>query len=244
MIARADARRSEELALPQVTLHYAQSLDGRIGLGRGSERAILSSDEGFSAAHYARSQHDAVLVGIETVLQDDPRLTARGEVEAQPLRVVLDSELRLPLHAQLLRGDANAGQVVVVGVGKRALPERRSALESAGAMVTLTSGDADQRVSLTEALWALAALGVRRLLVEGGAKVQSSFLKARLADRAQVEIAPIWLGSTATAAACELGVSHLPLAPRLERIETGRLGENIIVRGDIVYPERGADVDS
>jgi riboflavin-specific deaminase-like protein len=225
-----------------VTLHYAQSLDGRIGLGRGSERAILSSDEGMTAAHRARGEHDAVLVGIETVLHDDPRLTLRGGGGAQPLRVVLDSELRLPLKSCLLASDAGAGQVVAIGVAGRATPSRRQALESAGAVVVLTAADRDRRVLLTEALEALAALGVRRLLVEGGAKVQSSFLATRLADRAQIEIAPLWLGPNATPAASELDVSHVPLAPRLERIETGRLGQNLIVRGDIVYAVRGDDV--
>lgn len=227
------------MAEPLVTLHFAQSLDGRIGLGPGFERALLSSEEGVVAAHLARAEHDAVLVGIETVLHDDPRLTARGEARKQPLRVVLDSELRLPPGARLLASEAGAGEVVIFGCAERAAQERQQKLEAAGATVLLTSADRQGRVALGEALHALAARGVSRLLVEGGAKVLTSFLEARLAKRAQVEIAPLWLGAPATSSVCELGVSQLGQALRLERVEVSRLGHNVLLLGDVVYP-RGA----
>ena len=226
------------MARPLVTLHFAQSLDGRIGLGHGCERAILSSEEGVASAHRARSEHDAVLVGIETVLHDDPRLTVRGAERAQPLRVVLDSELRLPETARLLAADDDAGKVLVFGCAERAPAARRRRLEAAGAEVWLTSTDGSGRVALPEALEALAARGVRRLLVEGGAKVLTSFLQAGLAQRAEIEIAPLWLGAPATPGLCELGVGHLGQALRLERVEVTRLGQNVLVRGDIVYPQR------
>lgn len=223
---------------PHVTLHFAQSLDGRIGLGPGSERAILSSEEGVTGAHRARSEHDAVLVGIETVLHDDPRLTARGAGRSQPLRVVLDSELRLPLGSRLLATKEAAGQVMVFGCAERAPAARRRELEAKGALVVLTSADRNHQVALAEALDALAAHGVKRLLVEGGAKVLTSFLRAGLAQRAEVEIAPIWLGAPATPGLCELGVEKLGQALRLEAVDVGRLGQNVLVRGNIVYPAR------
>jgi riboflavin-specific deaminase-like protein len=226
------------VARPLVTLHFAQSLDGRIGLGPSAERALLSSEEGVVSAHRARSEHDAVLVGIETVLHDDPRLTARGAERAQPLRVVLDSELRLPETARLLAADEAAGIVLVFGCAERALAARRRQLEAVGAEVWLTSADANGRVALPEALEALAVRGVRRLLVEGGAKVLTSFLQAGLADRAEIEIAPLWLGAPATPGLCELGVGHLGQALRLDGVEVTRLGQNVLVRGDIVYPPR------
>ncbi len=223
---------------PLVTLHFAQSLDGRIGFGPGSERAILSSEEGVVCAHRARSEHDAVLVGIETVLHDDPRLTVRGLDRSQPLRVVLDSELRLPLTARLLTPDEGAGQVVVFGCTERASAARRRELEAKGAVVVLTAADRNGQVALLEALEALAARGVKRLLVEGGAKVLTSFLQAGLAQRAEIEIAPLWLGAAATPGLCELGVGQLGQALRLERVDVARLGQNVLVRGDIVYPPR------
>jgi riboflavin-specific deaminase-like protein len=228
------------MARPLVTLHFAQSLDGRIGLGPERERAILSSEEGVVCAHRARSGNDAVLIGIETLLHDNPLLTARGAERARPLRVVLDSALRLPLDARLLKADQPAGQVLVFGSFERATAERRRLLEGAGAEVCLTPADRSGRVALREALEMLGARGVRRLLVEGGAKVLTSFLQAGLAERAEIEIAPLWLGAPATPTLCELGVGQLSQALRLDRVEVERLGQSLLVRGDIVYPAGSA----
>jgi len=225
---------------PLVTLHFAQSLDGRIGLGPGRQRALLSSEEGMLRAHQARSEHEAVLIGIETLLHDDPLLTARGNERAQPLRVLLDSGLRLPLGARLLQADKSAGAVVVFASAERASAERRRALEAAGAEVVLTSADQRGQVALADVLEVLAARGVKRLLVEGGAKVLTSFLEAGLAARAEIEIAPLWLGAPATPAACELGIASLAQALRLERVVVERLGASVLVCGDIVYPPQSA----
>jgi riboflavin-specific deaminase-like protein len=224
---------------PLVTLHFAQSLDGRIGLGAGHARSVLSSEEGVACAHRARAEHDAVLVGIETVLHDDPLLTARiGRAQQQPLRVVLDSTLRLPLGARLLTSRGSAGTVVVFGVSG-ASSARRAALEAAGALVLATDGDANGRVSLPHLLDALGQQGVRRLLVEGGGTVLTSFLRARAAQRAEIEVAPCFLGEPATPSMRELGVSDLTRALRLADLQVERLGDGLLLRGDIVYPAEG-----
>lgn len=225
---------------PLVTLHFAQSLDGRIGLGAGHARTILSSEQGVACAHRARAEHDAVLVGIETVLHDDPLLTARSGSAAQPLRVVLDSALRLPLAARLLTAPGSAGTVVVFGVAGASL-ERKAALEAAGALVLATESDSQGRVSLPHMLDLLGQQGVRRVLVEGGGKVLTSFLRARAAQRAEIEVAPCFLGEPATPAVRELGVSGLGQAVRLEQLQVEQLGDGLVLRGDVVYPpEAGA----
>jgi 5-amino-6-(5-phosphoribosylamino)uracil reductase/diaminohydroxyphosphoribosylaminopyrimidine deaminase/5-amino-6-(5-phosphoribosylamino)uracil reductase len=226
------------MARPLVTLHFAQSLDGRIGLGPGQKRAILSSEEGVRSAHRARSQHDAVLIGVETLLSDDPLLTARDGGPARPLRVVLDSELRTPPTARLLEPNAQAGQVVIFGCAARAASERQQELAQRGAQVQLTGADQRGRVALPEVLDALAQQGVRRLLVEGGATVITSFLQGRLAARAEVEVSPLLLGAPATPALQELGVDSLLTALRLERVEVERLGQSVLMCGDISYPAR------
>lgn len=223
---------------PLVTLHFAQSLDGRIGLGPGQERAILSSEEGVRSAHRARSQHDAVLIGVETLLSDDPLLTARDAAPARPLRVVLDSELRMPLTARLLQPDVQAGAVLIFGCAKRAAVERQRELEQRGAHVHLTGADHLGRVALPEVLDVLEGRGVRRLLVEGGATVITSFLQGRLAARAEVEVSPLLLGAPATPALRELGIDSLATALRLEHVEVERLGQSVLMRGDIGYPAR------
>lgn len=224
------------MARPLVTLHFAQSLDGRIGLGPDAERALLSCEEGTVCAHRARSESDAVLVGIETLLHDDPLLTARGTAGVQPLRVVLDSALRLPVTARLLTPTAQAGEVIVLARADRAGAERRRALEQAGARVVLVPADPEGGVSLPEVLEALHERGVRRLLVEGGARVLTSFLRARLADRAEVEVAPLWLGGEGMPALGALGVRGIAQAVRLEATELERLGSSFLVRGKIAYP--------
>jgi riboflavin-specific deaminase-like protein len=226
------------MARPLVTLHFAQSLDGRIGLGPGRERALLSSEQGVLCAHQARADHDAVLVGIETLLSDDPLLTARSSGAKQPLRIVLDSALRLPQSARLLNADGAAGPVLIFGSAVRARSEQREQLERRGAQVHLTGADHAGRVSLPEMLDVLEGRGVRRLLVEGGATVLTAFLQARLAARAEVEVAPLLLGAAATPALRELGIDRLGAALRLERLEVERLGQSLLLRGDIVYPAR------
>jgi 5-amino-6-(5-phosphoribosylamino)uracil reductase/diaminohydroxyphosphoribosylaminopyrimidine deaminase/5-amino-6-(5-phosphoribosylamino)uracil reductase len=189
-------------------------------------------------AHRARAEHDAVLVGIETVLHDDPLLTARISGAVQPLRVVLDSTLRLPLGARLLASSEGGGSVLVFTVSG-ASPTRRAALEAAGALVLATDADAQGRVSLPHVLDALGQRGVARLLVEGGSKVLTSFLRARAAQRAEIEVAPCFLGEPATPAVRELGVSALTLALRLAALRVERLGDGLLLRGDIVYPAQG-----
>lgn len=223
---------------PRVTLHFAQSLDGRIGLGPGAERAILSGEEGAACAHRARSAHDAILVGVQTLLHDDPLLTARGDARSQPLRVVLDSALRVPLTARVLApAAAEAAPVLVLACAAKASAERRRALVDAGALVELLPSDDTGRVALGPALALLAERGVKSLLVEGGARVLTSFLRERLADRAAVEIAPLWLGGEATPALGDLGVRRVAHALRLTRTTLERLGANLLLSGDIAYPD-------
>lgn len=177
-----------------------------------------------------------MLIGIETLLHDDPLLTVRVGAGPQPLRVVLDSHLRAPLGARLFGAEPSAGRVVMFGSTSRATSERRRALEARGAQVVLTEPDECGRVRLEQALDELGAAGVSRLLVEGGAKVLTSFLRAGLAERAEIEVAPVWLGAGATPVFCDLQVTELARAWRLERTHVEWLGSTLLVRGDISYP--------
>jgi riboflavin biosynthesis pyrimidine reductase len=154
--------------------------------------------------------------------------------------VVLDSSLRLPLGARLLTAPGSAGTVVVFGVVGRASPERRALLEAAGAFVYLVEADGEGRVTLPSMLETLGQRGVRRLLVEGGGKVLTSFLRGRAAARAEIEIAPCFLGEPATPAVGALGVDASGRALRLEGLQVETLGAGLLVRGDIVYPSPSA----
>jgi riboflavin-specific deaminase-like protein len=174
---------------PNVALHFAQSLDGRIAVT--GHRTQLSSPEGVALAHRKRAEHDAVLVGSRTVRIDDPRLTVRACPGRNPLRVVLASTLDVRTDAQTLASDA---KVLVIGVDGRSTRRNIDALAAAGADVRLVPAGEDSLVSLPHALGVLSDIGVRRLLVEGGSRVLTAFVRSRLVDQVSIEIAARWLG--------------------------------------------------
>ncbi|HEY4015619.1 MAG TPA: RibD family protein [Polyangiaceae bacterium] len=215
---------------PKTTLHFAQSLDGRIGLP--GVRTPLSSHEGVLLAHRARAEHDAVLVGRATVTVDDPRLAAVGHEGRQPKRVVLASTLDVRVGARVLQGGPGT---LVVGVEGRASAAAQARLEAEGATVKLVAADDGGLVSLPAALAAIRAWGVERLLVEGGARVLSAFLRGRLADEATVEIAPRLLGAPAVAAVGEVGVVRIEHAITIDEPTVERAGASVVVRGRLVY---------
>jgi len=217
--------------LPFVTVHLAQSLDGRVALD--GALTLLSTDEGRTCAHAARAAHDAVLVGSSTVRIDNPRLTVRAAPGEHPLRVVLASTLMLPRGAHVLARD---GRALVIGAEGRVIDEERAALEEAGVAVAIAARGPDGRVAIDGALEALAARGVKRLLVEGGSKVVTSFLNARRVHRMNIEISMKLLGAPGTPMLGALAVGELGHAPSLANVSVERLGENVIVRGDVVYP--------
>jgi riboflavin-specific deaminase-like protein len=217
-------------ARPRVNLHFAQSLDGRIGLA--GARTALSSPSGFDLAHRARAAHDAVLVGRATVRVDDPRLVAATGEGPQPRRVVLASTLDVPADARVFRGGPGT---LVIGVRGRASPEAAARLAQTGAEVKLVGAGDDGLVSLPEALTVLASWGVRRLLVEGGGRILSSFLRHRLADEATIEIVPRFLGAHGVPAVGAIGVLGLDHAVVLADAIVERAETSIVVRGRLAY---------
>jgi len=216
---------------PRVTLHYAQSLDGRIA--RHGRTTRLSSPEGLVHAHRARASHDAVLVGAETVRVDDPLLTVRACEGPQPARVVLSTTLALPRTARFVTDRTGAGPRVVVGTREHARPEERAFLESQGVSIVLVGSEAPHRASLPEALAALAERGVRRLLVEGGGRVLTSLLAAGLADELSAEVAPVLLGDEGTPAVGALGGPAITLEEVRHEVDGG----HVFVKGRVA---RGA----
>lgn len=217
-------------ARPRISLHFAQTLDGRIAL-RGV-RTPLSSRAGFELAYRARAEHDAVLVGRATVQVDDPRLTVPTPGARQPRRIVLATSLEISPDARVLHGGPGT---LVVGVEGRASAQARARLVAVGAEVKLVPAGDDGLVSLPDALATILAWGVKRLLVEGGGRILSSFLRHRLADEATIEIVPRWLGGGALAAIGEIGVTSLEQAVALEDARVERAEASVVVRGRIAY---------
>lgn len=216
---------------PRVTLSYAQTLDGQLATRQGSSQWI-SGPESLTLAHQLRAEHDAIMVGIGTILADDPRLTVRFVSGRDPLRVIVDSTLRIPLGANVLAGAAGTGTLVVATT--RAAAARLVAVRAAGAEVVCLPPDEQGHVPLEAALRTLAGRGVRSVMVEGGAALMTALLRARLVDRLVVCVAPKILG-TGIAAVGDLGIEQLDHALRLEQLRVTHYGVDLVVDGVVAY---------
>ncbi|HEX2398676.1 MAG TPA: GTP cyclohydrolase II, partial [Mycobacterium sp.] len=174
---------------PHVVLKYAQTLDGRIATASGDSKWISGPDER-AISHALRAACDAVLVGVGTVVNDDPQLTVRLVPGASPVRVVLDSTLRTPGTARILDDDAGT----IVYTTDRASVDRVEELQSRHVGVRLVPAGAGG-VGLSPVLQDLYTVGVRSLLVEGGAQVITAMLAAGHVDRLIVAVAPTIIGA-------------------------------------------------
>jgi 3,4-dihydroxy 2-butanone 4-phosphate synthase/GTP cyclohydrolase II len=174
----------------RITLSYAQSLDGSIA-ARPGERTTLSGPAAMAYTHRLRAAHDAILVGVGTVVADNPRLTVRLAPGANPQPVVLDSQLRIPDTCHLLASPVLPLWIVCA---PGAPDGRRAALEARGVRVLCLESAPESLPGRWPAIRALlAATGVRSLMVEGGARVIGSLLAAGCADALSVTIAPRFL---------------------------------------------------
>lgn len=216
---------------PAVTLTYAQSLDGSIAARRG-QPLPLSGPEAIAFTHRLRAAHDAILVGVDTVLADDPRLTVRLAPGENPRPVVLDSSLRIPPGARLLRGE----KLPWIFCTERAPEEREEELVTTGATIIRVVSDDAGRVALYPALQQLAAAGIRSLMVEGGAAVITSFLSSGLADRLVVTVVPLLVGGFPATGTLAGRLNGQPF-PRLRRPHYRQLGRDMVVSGELVQEE-------
>ena len=185
---------------PQVTLKLAVSADGMIGR-RGEGQVAITGREARAQSHILRAESDAILVGIGTVLADDPELTCRlpGLEERSPVRVVLDRRLETPLSSKLVRGIAAGHPLLVVG-SPEADDTRRTDLQSAGAEVLDLDGP-DYQILLE----ALATRGLSSLVVEGGRRAATAFLAQGIVDRIMLFSSDVVVGENGIAAPVTLG---------------------------------------
>ncbi|MCW1966636.1 MAG: dihydrofolate reductase family protein [Anaerolineae bacterium] len=211
-----------------MTLSYAQSLDGCIAAAPG-QRTLLSSSQAMQMTHALRAQHDAILVGVGTVIADNPRLNVRLVEGRSPQPIVLDSQLRLPTNAALIQTPVHPlVHPLWVFCTSAAPPHRQNALLTSGTQVFLVNDD-HGRVNLSEMLQVCHAQGVRSLMVEGGASVIHAFLQARLVDRVVITLAPRWLSGLPA-----LGTA-LPHLPQLINPSYQILGPDIVLSADLVW---------
>lgn len=218
-------------ARPAVTVTFAQSLDGCLAAEPGRPLA-LSSPEALAYTHRLRASHAALLVGLGTVLADNPRLTVRHAAGPNPQPVILDSHLRCPPQAALLRHPthrlwiaARADALLAPGAEGERRARRAAALTEAGAVIIPLPADAQGRVSLPALLDELSRRGLASLMVEGGAQVITAFLTQGLAERLIVTIAPRLLGGVHALAA--------PLDLALREPQYRVLGQDLIVEARV-----------
>jgi len=203
-----------------VTLKLATSLDGRIATASGESRWI-TGEAARLEGHRLRATHGAILVGVETILADDPELTVRlpGRSVDQPLRVVLDSRLRTPATAKI----ASGGDSLILTVAEP------SAIGSA--LVERVEAD-DGRIDVAACLSALKRRGVASVLIEGGGQVAASFLRAGLVDRIEWFRAPILLGGEGRPCVGGLSLANLAAAPQFRRLSAEPVGDDLWERYD------------
>ena len=212
---------------PRVTLSWAQSIDGSVAARRGG-RTRISGGPSLAATHRLRSEHDAILVGIGTVLADDPRLDVRLVPGSNPRPVILDARLRTPTECALVgRSDVKP----LIFASSMAAPERRSALSGRGCEVIEVACDEAGHLDLGAVLEALADMGLSRLMVEGGGRIIASFLAARLVDRVAVTIGPVFLGGYNPFA----DPAPVPLKLSLSRPRIEVLGEDVLIDGEPLW---------
>jgi len=215
-------------ARPSVTVHYAQTLDGRLATRSGDSQWI-SGQPSLVLAHALRASHAAVLVGAGTVAADDPRLTPRLVEGPVPVRVVLDSTLRLSASAHVVTD--GAASTILATTEQAPLARRRQFAEHQAEVLVLPA-TADGRVDLGALLDELGSRGMASLLVEGGAGVITAMLRERRVSRLVVSIAPLVLGSGIEAVG-DLDIMRLRDALTFRRMSFSQLGPDVIFDGEL-----------
>jgi len=206
---------------PLVSVCFAQSLDGCLAARRGQPTA-LSGMEAMHLTHQLRAAHDAILVGVGTVLSDNPRLTVRMASGQNPQPVILDSRLRTPPDAYLVKQHPSPAWIAT---SERTRLASQLARYGAEARLLSLPDDDHGRVSLPALLKQLGECGIRSLMVEGGAQVLTSFIEHGLADWAAITITPAFLGGLHTIQ------RPLPALTRLSQVHHEHCGEDLVVFG-------------
>ena len=218
--------------LPYITVKWAMSVDGKIATRTGESKWI-TSEESRKYVHKIRGQMDGILVGINTVVRDNPLLTCRIEGGQNPKRIVVDSNAVLPINSRLL-STINEGEIIVA-VSKNAQRNRIEKLEQMGCKIVQTE-DINDRVDLHELFWRLGEMELTNILVEGGSRVITSVIEDRLADRVMVFVAPIIIGGAgAKSPVLGTGINKISEAAEIDEIEIKRFSNDIVIEGTLKY---------
>ena len=211
---------------PLVALKLAATLDGRIATARGASRWI-TGESARRVAHRLRNEYDAIMVGAGTVIADDPALTCRLPRGRDPLRVIVDGRLRVPLSARVLTNAAATGTLLATTMRHH---RKLHALRRRGVSIVTLPGR-DGVFSLRRLLAQLAARGVSSVLIEGGSTLAAAALRERVVDRLFIFIAPKLIGADGTPMVGSLGVRAMRAAMGIRVQAVRRLGADLLVQG-------------
>jgi diaminohydroxyphosphoribosylaminopyrimidine deaminase/5-amino-6-(5-phosphoribosylamino)uracil reductase len=216
--------------MPFVTLKIAQTLDGKIATASGESKWI-TGEQARAEGHRLRNSNDAILVGINTVLNDNPSLTTRIPGGRDPLRVIVDSRLRIPLNAKVITQRSSAKTCIAT---LDTMPKGKLVkLLDAGAEILLASGR-EGRVDLKDLMKMLGSFGITSVLIEGGAEVNASALKSGIVDKVVMFIAPKLM--TGTDSLCSIGGKspvRLSRAVMLREVTSRFVGSDFMIEGYI-----------
>lgn len=214
---------------PFVVLKAGMSLDGKIATESGESQWITSE---FSRAHghELRGQLDAIMVGLGTVLADDPSLNTRhGKYKNNPIRIVTDSSLRIPLDAKVLRDDLES--ICIIATTEACDKEKLEKLKAMKNVEVLICKDKDKKVDLKDLMEKLKDYDISSILLEGGRTLNAEMLKNKLVDKFYFFIAPILLGSKGIPAIGDLEIDELKDAIRIKDMKSEKLFDDILVTG-------------
>jgi len=221
---------------PFVILKAAVTLDGRIATQTG-ESQWITGEAARERVHEIRNNVDALLVGVNTILTDNPRLTTRlpGKATQDPIRIILDTHLRTPLDARVIANDSPS-KTYIFADGDVA-KERIRAYQERGVTV-MVARKHYHRIDFTQVLEDLGRMEVTSLLIEGGSEVHASALKLGVVDRVIFFVAPKIMGGGASKEAIgSLGVDRIKDLVRLTNIHVEQVGDDVMIQGDVVKPD-------
>jgi len=222
------------LRRPFVYLKLAMSLDGRIATKTGDSKWI-TSEASRKKVHRLRDKVSAIMVGVETIIADNPSLTTRlprGRGR-DPIRIVADSNLRTPSDALIFNPNSRAG--VIIATKNDPPLDRKMELEKRGAKILQTAGI--DRVDLKDLLSRLYASGITSVLIEGGARLAWGALEAGVVDRCWFFYAPVIIGGENAKSGIEgSGITRLEEAPKLVDVKAYKIGPDLLLDGRVVYP--------
>jgi diaminohydroxyphosphoribosylaminopyrimidine deaminase/5-amino-6-(5-phosphoribosylamino)uracil reductase len=222
--------------VPFVILKAAVTLDGRIATQTGDSKWITGK-AARERGHQLRNVVDAILVGVNTVLADDPSLTTRlpGGGGRDPARIILDTHLRTPLDARIIRNDSPARTFIFSGPDVQ--PERIRAYQERNVTVLVARKEAS-RIKFKQVLEDLGRMEITSLLIEGGAQVHASALREGVVDRVLFFVAPKIIGGGGSKECiANLRVRRISDAVHLQSIYTEQIGDDVMIQGDVIKPD-------